>query len=180
MKKSLIIAILAIMSLIILPAISCKKSDTAQKPQSLSLKAPSGQQIAQSVTALRTEASGIISKKFGGKQDFEITNIDYLPVNQGYAAIISYRISSGETGNFASFSGIRFKISSQSITTDYPTAQYLSGNAEAQNADAGKITITCTRNGTCECKVQGTVDTNTGIVTWGCSCEQCTATVTYG
>jgi hypothetical protein len=184
MKKTVWIAVMAIMCFFVLPLLSCKKADSnAEHEQSLSLKAPSGQSIAPSLTSLRADAARIILKKFGSAQEFQITHIEYLPVSKGFAAIISYELSNGEKGNFASFTGVKFRVISQSVITDMATAEQLStGEAleSLEGGNGGKITITCSRTGTCECKVQGTVNTNTGVVTWGCSCEQCSATVTYG
>lgn len=88
-------------------------------------------------------------------------------------------MSDGTIGNYADFSGIQFKIQSQSVITDAKSGKKIQSNVAAREDGVGKITITCTRTGTCECKVEGTVDTNTGVVTWRCSCEQCSAEVVY-
>jgi hypothetical protein len=178
-KKSLVS--FTILTLLIVAFGACQKNqaDTSitSKEAVLSLKAPSGVNIASNITALKSEASEVVSKKFNAKVNFEITDINYLPVKTGYAAIISYKTQEGISSNYAVFNGVKFKIVSQSIKTDVNTSNDLS-SLENSMLSTAKIKIVCSRIGTCECKVEGTVDMNTGIITWRCSCEQCAAEVT--
>jgi hypothetical protein len=129
---------------------------------------------------LKKETATVISKKFGVKKQFEITGIEFLNVETGYAAIVNYRLPDGMVGNYAMFSGIKFNVEAQSVVTDVKSGRQIQESASARVADDGKVKITCSRTGTCECKVEGTVDTNTGIVKWGCCCEQCSAEVVHG
>ncbi len=177
MKKSCVVAIFATLTLAAVGVVSCQIEKLTTKEEALNLTAPSGMAIASNIADLKSDAAKIIAAKYG-KQSFEITGIEYLPVKEGFAAIVSYRIANGATGNFAIFEGVKFNIQSQSIVTDTKTGKYLT-SGETAKSNGGSIKIICNRTGDCECRVEGTLDTNTGIATWRCSCEQCSATITY-
>lgn len=71
------------------------------QPNKLSLTAPNGQQIAESMEALRASTAADITEQFGDDCDFTITSIEYAPLKEGYLALIGYRLADGSTSNYA-------------------------------------------------------------------------------
>ena len=169
MKKMNLPAFAAVVALLLL-SLSCQKNSTiTNKEKNLNLDAPSGQRIASSIEQLKTEAAQIILSKHLGGQSFELTGINFLPVKKGYAAIVSYRLQDGITGSFGIFSGVKYKLAQPdefSIMANYQD--------ESMAAD-GKISITC--EGNCNCKMSTTINTETGVITVDCGCNNCSAKV---
>lgn len=162
------------MILAIVPFTSCQKADVvSNEEQSLQLQAPSGQRIAATVQDVREEAAGIIIRKHGTLQGFRLTHIEYLPVRKGFAAIISYRLSDGSTGNYATVSDTRFATTSPSVGTTPETAEVFAAAMETGDDTGSRVSFICMRIGACDCRIQGVVDAESGVVTWKCSCIEC-------
>lgn len=169
MKKSTFPALAAVAALLLF-SLSCQKHSTASdKEKDLNLDAPSGQRIASSIRQLKSDALKLIFTKHAGMQEFEITKISYLPVSKGYAAMISYRLQNGTAGSFGIFKGVKYKLAQ-------PGELFISNNGEVQSSADGKISISC--SGTCNCKMTTTINTETGVITVDCGCNNCSATVT--
>ncbi|HYC28978.1 MAG TPA: hypothetical protein VEB42_09180, partial [Chitinophagaceae bacterium] len=141
MKKSTFTAIAAVAALVFL-SLSFSKDNKG-------LMAPSGQRIAASMRALKAESVQIISGKHAGVREFEITDVSYLPVKKGYAAIITYRLQDGTTDSYGIFSGVELNLPQRAaLSTD---------------ASYGKVKISCA--GTCTCHLSTTINTDTGVIT---------------
>ncbi|HYF32952.1 MAG TPA: hypothetical protein VD993_17630 [Chitinophagaceae bacterium] len=173
MKKLLSIAMA--MALAILPFTSCQKSETVSEEEKLlQLQAPSGQHIAAAISDVRAEAAAIILDKFGTGKAFRLTAIEYLNVTKGYAAIISYRLSDGTTGNYATVADAAFTVEAASIRTNSVKTKKTSGASAIINDESvSKVTLQCLKTGTCECKISATINAETGTITWKCSCTDC-------
>lgn len=154
MKKTTLTAIAAVTVLVLL-SLSFRKSVTA-----VNLTAPTGQRIAASVQSLKAESVQLISHKHGSVA-FEIISVSYLPVKQGYAAIVSYRLQNGITGSYGIFAGVPLQLPNQSAL-----------NVEARE---GKVKITC--EGTCTCHLSVTINSDTGVITVECGCSSCSAQI---
>lgn len=174
MKKKAFFVIGVLITLLFVIVLSCAKKDVSSKEDTLNWIAPSGQSIASSVATLKAEASQIILKKYGSNQSFELTGVKYFPIKTGYSALVSYKLSNGTIGNYASVSEVNYNIDPQSISSLVKIETPTIGNQ--LKVDRSSIKITC--NGTCGCCVTGSFDTETGQMTFGCSCSSCTCTVT--
>lgn len=67
----------------------------------LTLTAPNGEIIAKDIPSLRNETTIIIAKQFGDDFNFTITDIEYIPVGNGYLALVSYELEDGRRSNYA-------------------------------------------------------------------------------
>lgn len=90
------------------------------QPNKLSLTAPNGQQIAESMEALRASTAADIAEQFGDDCDFTITSIEYAPLKEGYLALIGYRLADGSTSNYALSSNREILVDSPVDATIYP------------------------------------------------------------
>lgn len=72
------------------------------------LEAPNGQRIAVDITVLKAEIRNRLETAYGVSQ-FEITQIDYMPVDKGYIAYIYYLTDKGHVSNIVK-SNIGLKI----------------------------------------------------------------------
>lgn len=173
MKKTSFIAIAAMASLAML-SLSCQKNaGISDKEKALQLQAPSGQLIAATIHALKAEASEIVLNKFG-KQDFQLTQIEYLPVTSGYAAIVYYQLEDGTTGNYGNFSEVKYVVPLPLETVTIPQKNKGVSNP-GENA---KVTISCVKKGSCECHLSATINADSGVITVSCGCSTCDVRVT--
>ena len=170
MKKLFFIACAA-MTLAIAPLFSCNKAESVPNEEKLQLEAPSGQRIAASASDLMKQSSTIINELFGKKQSFQLTGIEYLNVSKGYAAIISYQLSDGTVGNFATIEGVSFKTDAASISTRKPAKQVKDDTVLADESGS-RVSLVCQKipPTSCPCKIKGILDLITGVITWKCDC----------
>ena len=167
MKRTTFVAVATCLVL----SLSCQKNaSTSNNEKALNLQAPSGQQVAASIQQLKAETARVILFKYNIEQEFQVTNIEYLPVKRGFAAIVTYRLQDGTTGTYGVFQGVQFTLPSSSGAGIIPPI-----NALQQEA-AGKATISC--KGNCQCSLSATINTDTGIITVSCGCNSCDAYVT--
>ena len=160
----------AVATCLVLLSLSCQKNaSTSNNEKALKLQAPSGQQVAASIQQLKAEAARVILFKYNTEQEFQLTNIEYLPVTKGYAAVVTYTLQDGTTGNYGVFQGVQFNLPPSSGVGIIP-------ENNASKEAAGKATISC--RGTCQCSLSATINTDTGIITVNCGCNSCDAYVT--
>lgn len=148
--------------LLVVLGVGCQNEDL-KSPNELNLRAPSGVLIATSVDDLKQIAITTIGKRIKSSE-IEILSIEYLQIHTGFAAMIDYSIN-GQKSNFAYF--------------DYDNVEYSASSLESKSARVEliqEVTVKC--NGTCGCKVEGTIKPD-GTITFGCSCTDCTATIVY-
>ena len=161
----------AVATCLVMLSLSCQKNaSTSNNEKALKLQAPSGQQVAASIQQLKAEAARVILFKYNTEQEFQLTNIEYLPVTTGYAAIVSYTLQDGTTGNYGIFQGVQFNLPPSSGVGVIPQ------DASASKEASGKATICC--RGTCQCSLSATINTDTGVITVNCGCSNCEAHVT--
>ena len=160
------------MTLAIAPFTSCNKAESVPNEEKLQLEAPSGQRIAASASDLMKQSSTVITELFGKKQSFQLTGVEYLNVSKGYAAIISYQLSDGTVGNFATIEGVSFKIDATSISTRKP-AKKAKDDTVLADESGSKVSLVCQKvpPTNCPCKIQGVLNTQTGTITWKCDCQ---------
>lgn len=172
MKKTLTIACMA-MTLAVAPFIACNKAGSIPNEEKLQLEAPSGEKIAASAAELMKEASAIITEISGKKQEFQLTGVEYLDVNKGFAATVTYQLSDGTTGNFAIVEGVGFTLDSKSVTTRRPAKKSNDNTVLADEGGSSRVTLVCQRDpgSPCECTIRGVVDLVTGLITWSCNCS---------
>jgi hypothetical protein len=171
MKKLLSIAFAA-MTLAIAPFMSCNKAGNVPNEEKLQLESPSGQMIAATASDLMRQTSDVLFELFGKKQLFELTNVEYLNVSKGYAAIVSFRLNDGTIGNYAIVEGVSFHLDSKSISTRKPARKTNDNTVLADDAGS-RVSLVCQRTAgsNCQCKIQGTLDATTGTITWKCDCQ---------
>ena len=76
--------------LLVVVAQSCSQKDSIEN--SLNLTAPSGDLISENTLSLKKELSTVIAQKHGiSGDDFQLTKIDYVPLETGYSATITYK-----------------------------------------------------------------------------------------
>lgn len=137
--------------------ISCQKQQVVQNDETpINFLSPSGVRIAASMGDLKKEAAVVITKKYGVLKEATITGVEYLQADKGYAAIINYILGDGTIGNFAMISGGKYKLPSGEVTEV-----------------AGKVSILCVQMGPCDCFIRATIDAETGVITYSCSCGTC-------
>ena len=151
-----------------------QKKDVSTKEDTFNLIAPSGKSIAYNLESLKAEVSDVIVKKYGSKKDFELIDIQYFPANSGYAALISYKLQDGTISNYASVSNVIYKIDSESISSLTTIKTPTTDSNLKVNGASWKVTCA----GDCGCRVVGTIDPKTDILTFGCSCVGCVCTAT--
>lgn len=110
------------------------------QPNKLSLTAPNGQQIAESMEALRASTAADIAEQFGDDCDFTITSIEYAPLKEGYLALIGYRLADGSTSNYALSSNREILVDSPVDATIYPQE----GSILLEDED-GEVRVATTR-----------------------------------
>lgn len=86
----------------------------------LSIIAPNGEQIAESLEALQANTAMNIAKQFGRNHNFTITSIEYAPLDEGYLALVNYRLENGLTSNYALSSNREILVDSPVNVTIYP------------------------------------------------------------
>jgi hypothetical protein len=173
MKKRIFTAFAAAAVLFLL-SVSCQKNaNLSAKEKTLSLEAPSGRRVASSMQQLKSDAVPTLIAKYGTAEQFEITGIQYLAITKGFAAIVSYRLENGTTGNYGIFSGVKVVLPKAHELT--VTKDRLSASTQMREAD-GKVTISC--KGTCTCRMSATINADTGVITVDCGCSDCSSTVT--
>jgi len=161
--KKLIFSVLCIF---IMHFMGCKNEDRLNIIAEPNLQAPSGVFIACDLNELREIAKTLIDPEITTSiKDIKILEINYLPVKSGFAATIEYS-ANGYESNFGYY--------------DFPKVEYSALTLKSTQIPGGiqvqKVTVSCA--GTCGCKVEGTIKPD-GTMTFGCSCTECTATITY-
>ena len=142
--------------------VGCQKDND----DSFELIAPSGEIISKSLVTLTKDLSQVI------KSDFKILNIEYLPVDVGYVANITYELSDG---TIKSLIRTNFPVEEShgmyksSIVRQSSIVRLKNGNED--NGGPVSVTITCdARQGCscCNCYPVSVWDMNAGTVTYSC------------
>ena len=151
----------------ILLLLSCQKMkrNVIAEP-TLNLTAPSGQSIATSTRQLKEMTVAMLAEKFNIQQNATITGIDYLPLNKGYAATISFELEDGMKGSYAVLSGDHVK----KLTPALPVLQ--------NNEDIQSKTYMLVCQGSCTCRAYMSYNSYTGTLNWSCGCEACAGSIT--
>lgn len=144
----------------------------SEKESSLNLVSPSKVRIATNIATLKNETDYIISYLHNGmSKDFEIVDIQFLPVSRGWAALIEYQTTDGVISNYLKASKdatIDFGPESSSSLQVMPSTR-VGGTVDIDGLD-GPFTIVC--KGRCNgtdphCSVAG----SGSMVT--CACNGC-------
>lgn len=144
MKKQFFIALLANAALFFA---YCNKADTPPNtPESILARAGTD-----------------IQKITGIKQDYTITGVKQVGNDKGVVTLVSYRLKDGTEGNYAVFSGVRYKLNGQTYTAQ-PNA---------------RESYSCTRTGICPCFLLVFYDADEDVYYLTCSCSDCHIKVTY-
>lgn len=151
----------------IIQFVSCKNDDSLKSDLKINLSAPSGVLIAKNLEELtQIVASTISPEKTINSSSLKILSINYLPVKNGFVAMIDYLFEENKS-NLAYFDLPR----DVEYTASTLKSVNVSGNIQLQ-----KVTVSCAGN--CDCKVEGTIKPD-GTITFGCSCSDCAATIIY-
>lgn len=97
------------------------------------LTAPNGEILASSIDEVRDWTAVVIRNKIGEIKQFEISDIKFLDVNQGYVAQISYKTAEGFENHYY--------VGTTSV-----------GGKESRNSSSGDCTkweVTCSGNSCC-------------------------------
>lgn len=151
-------------------AFSCQKTSRNSDERTLNLTAPSGRQIAKSFEQLKSTSALVLKEKLGIRQSFIITSIDYLPVPEGYAAVMNFELNDGQTGSIG-------LLSLNNVKALNPAVNANSITYESVDENTVQAYLTCT--GTCQCRAYLAYNRRTGEVTKSCGCDECTGEVTY-
>lgn len=149
---------------------AAKDGEATQEELALSLKAPSGEMIADDIRALKEEASLIINGDSKAGVELEIVALNYFPASTGYAVIVEYLTSDGNTGNFMKSKGVGVNCSgSELVMQKLPRLK----SSDETSGNSG-VTFSCIANGSCStCGVEGTYNPQTNVATVMCSCNEC-------
>lgn len=127
--------------LLVVVAQSCSQKDSIEN--SLNLTAPSGDLISENTLSLKKEISAVIAQKHGiSGDDFQITKIDYVPLETGYSATITYKYDNDKEDVIIKAYNIRFTYVAQSIVIPDDKGRSVSNRS---------ILISC-KSETCSCK----------------------------
>lgn len=165
MKKTYLF--IGIIVSVVLVIVSCQKNDSTEDSDTtlLNLKAPSGMIIAKSLEDLNSETAVVIGKRYGAVVDFTITNIDYLPIPEGYACTITYKLFDGFVGRYS-----RCYFENYKIIKDQKTSEQYFVVSLSESKAITKVKTTC--SGSCGCTVESEIYSDHIKTT--CSCSDCT------
>ncbi len=80
--------------------------ESTSKTSSLNLVSPNGVEIAKDINTLKSNIAVFLNSiNEGQKNEFEITNIEYITVIDGFAAFVQYKLENGDVRKFLLFSG---------------------------------------------------------------------------
>lgn len=139
---------------------SCNKDNYVDERNSVSLTAPNGIAIANSII----ELSNIVENHFIPSNisynKVKITKVEYLDIPKyAVSALVSYQIDNMPISNYGLFKNF----------------ENMNSKSKGLNS-AGAIIMRCVANGNCvqsSCLIEGTIDLNTGTQTAKCSCAEC-------
>ena len=145
---------------------------------SLNLRSPNGDKIAPNISSLKEEVSISLAERFGIDKDFNITNLEYASVKEGYAVQIFYTTSEGTLGAV-----IKTNIMSASYPPDLNVKNdlpRLKKKGDENTASLNGMIITC-KNLSDRCSCIPTIKTNTGFgIVFDCGkCDECEMTQRY-
>ncbi len=143
---------------------------------SLNLEAPNGEIISQDILSLKLELGKQIAENFEDDVVFNITNIEYLPLNEGFSAIIGYKTDDGFEGNIVKTNNSSFNFTSDLIVRQNVRSSRLRSGVE--NEGGVTMIISCKKLGSCECRV--TAIRKDGKTYYSCGdCDDCEMTIEY-
>ena len=127
--------------LLVVVAQSCSQKDSIEN--SLNLTAPSGDLISENTLSLKKELSTVIAQKHGiSGDDFQLTKIDYVPLETGYSATITYKYDNDKEDVIIKACNVRFTYVAQSIVIP---------DDEGRSASDRSILISCkSESGSCK------------------------------
>ena len=98
-------------------------SPNTPKEASLCLQAPNGETIAHDISELKEETTLMVAKQFGDDYEFTLTSIEYADVNDGFLALINYRLEDGTVSNYAisNSNSVLQATDIDDLTLDLPT-----------------------------------------------------------
>jgi hypothetical protein len=161
---------------------SCDKNFTDQsdvqiEEHQLELIAPNGLKISQDIHTFKDETARVLKDGYGIKQDFEIINLEYLPVSTGYAVLIEYRTTDGLSSSFLRSNSTSIDISAHKIAKITSIRPRLKNSNE--NSGSTGWSIRCVDAGNCTgCYLTGVINP-TGTITSKCSCTDCLMEYVY-
>lgn len=103
MKKnvwSVYMAVVIFTSIIICCSNETQQPELLNEPNRLSLIAPNKRAIATDLNALKQQTAEAVKIHYGEEMPFEITNVTYEHVDQGYLAWVEYKLSNGYTSKY--------------------------------------------------------------------------------
>jgi len=98
MKKYMLLFALMLMGIGVSSCSNEMSNDASE--DALSLVAPNGEKIAESIDEIRWIANNIIKASYGEEKPFTITGIEYYPAEDGYVTLVNYVLSDGISSNF--------------------------------------------------------------------------------
>ncbi|MGB8193830.1 MAG: hypothetical protein WCF67_17995 [Chitinophagaceae bacterium] len=143
MKKTTFLAAMAMCLML-----SCQKAQTiSEKERGLNLKAPSGDLVANGISALKLRTVKVIQSQGLNSEDFEIISINYLQVKKGVAAVIYYQLQDGTFDGYAFLSGVRYVLTPSGL-------RVFLNEATTQGQRAGDQSFVCVKTNDCtgKCK----------------------------
>lgn len=105
---------------------SCNAEDDIieNAPSNISLTAPNGEQIMESMEALNQMTSRTIATNYGDDYNFKIESIEYTDIDDGYLALITYSLENGTISNFALSNCIKVFNASNVTSVDIEADTY--------------------------------------------------------
>ncbi len=98
MKKYMLLFALMLIGIGVSSCLNDASNDASD--EALSLVAPNGEKIAESIDEVRWVANDIIKVSYGEEKPFTITGIEYYPAEDGYITLVNYVMSGGVSSNF--------------------------------------------------------------------------------
>jgi hypothetical protein len=129
------------------------KLSIADNEKSLNLTAPNGEKIANNILHLKEIVSVYVSERFGIDKDFNITNLEYYPVPDGYAALIKYRTSDDIEGGLIQTNSNSLTLMSDKIRFTNTNVRLKTSGEAVFSINGHKTVVTCSPppNSSCSC-----------------------------
>jgi hypothetical protein len=80
--------------------VSCEDQRLNSDANKLNLVTPTGESLAKNANQLNNWTTKVVQSKYPGYKNFEITDIRYLTVQQGYVAKINYKVDNTTSNYF--------------------------------------------------------------------------------
>lgn len=146
----------------------CNNDGFNESISTLEIQAPNGEYIAKSIDDLNIEIEKIVASQYGEDLKFDITSIDYTPLDEGYLANITYKVANGFTHNLIRTNNANILGNSKADKIEFVTIgkhkimkeseRLVLTNSSSRSGRSATHTYVCKSASNCSpCQVQATI-----------------------